>query len=293
MKHLINSFLILTPALFSAQDLLYKTDNSKLQVKVSEISEATIKYKLFNNPDGPSYVIKKPDVALIIYQNGLHEVFKSQPKEETVAYYSAFAKDTLKDHNRKQKFEKVTQNKNVLFINTVEFLNSGVGISYLREIWDSRISIHVPFAASYKSPVMDDALSALGNNSNNYRLTHTIYDIGLGCYFNTGNKRTITHFIGPLIRNAQYSGTYDQLTNTSSYYFTTNRKPFEMNETSLMINNGFLYRFTPKFNMMINVAIGKFINRKVSGGPESDDGINRDFSRNLALHAGLHFGYRF
>lgn len=283
MKNLIKSLLILTPALVSAQDVLYKTDNTKQEVKVTEINGASIKYKVFSNLDGPLYVINKNEVALIIYQNGKHEAFN------TVNALPAHVDPSAK---KIKQYEKVTENKNVIFLNTIEFLNSGIGISYLREFGDGKFDLHIPFATSFGSPGMDNGLSNFGGLGG-YKIGKTNYDIGLGLYFNTGGKRPVTHFIGPLIRNAQYSGTYYSY-GDGYVYSAPVQKTFSMNETSLMLNNGFLYRITPRFNMMINIAMGTFIKRSFIKEPENNPySYQSNPMRSVALHAGFHFGYRF
>lgn len=58
-----------------AQDTLFKTDGSKLIVKVIEITKEQIKYKSFSNLDGPTYIIDKKEISKIVYQNGSTEIF--------------------------------------------------------------------------------------------------------------------------------------------------------------------------------------------------------------------------
>jgi hypothetical protein len=289
MKTLIIAIALLTPALLTAQDILYKTNNTRLEVKVYEITDFSIKYKLYNNPEGPYYTISKKEAALIIYQNGTHEVFKTDSAPPAISYYQA---DTLKEFQRKQKFKEVTQHENVVFVNATEFLNSGIGISYLREVYDNRFSVHVPFTASVGEPALDNALSAFGSGIGRIKKTH--YDVGLGLYFNTSGKRSVTHFVGPLIRNAQYSGIFQYSYSDGYSYYGSAQGNFTMNETSLMLNNGFLYRITSNFNMMINFAFGKFISRTYSRGELVKGAqIYEQPNRTLALHAGFHLGYRF
>ncbi len=284
MKNLINPLLILLPSLVSAQDLLYKTDNTKQEVKVTEINGTSVKYKEFSNPNGPLYVISKSDVALIVYQNGKHETFN---KAEVFPAYSDLSAKKLK------RFEKVTENKNVIFLNTIEFLNSGIGVSYLHEFGEGKFDLHIPFATSFGMPGMDNALSAFGGLGG-LKINKTNYDIGLGLYYNTSGKRSVTHFIGPLIRNAQYSGSYYFYDNNYVYSSSPTQKTFSMNETSLMLNNGFLYRITPRFNMMLNIAAGTFIHRSFAEQPASNpNAYQSNPRRTIALHAGFHFGYRF
>jgi hypothetical protein len=281
MKKLIIPFLSLMPVLVSAQDVLYKTDNTKEEVKVTEVNSGTIKYKAFANPDGPLYTIAKTNVVLIVYQNGQYETFKTTP----VNTESIVSK-------KEKRFLEVTEKKNVILLNTIEFLNSGVGISYLHEFCDGKFDLHVPFAASFSSPGMDNALSIFGGLGG-CKLNKTNYDIGLGLYFNTSGKKAVTHFIGPLVRNAQYSASYTSYGSEAGVFCPT-QQTTSINETSLMLNNGFLYRITPHFNMMINIAVGTFIDRSFTNKPGSEGNYYAmNPYRSVALHAGFHFGYRF
>lgn len=58
-----------------AQDIIVKRDGSTILSRVLEISTSTIKYKKFQNLDGPTYVINTNEVFSINYQNGEKELF--------------------------------------------------------------------------------------------------------------------------------------------------------------------------------------------------------------------------
>jgi hypothetical protein len=63
-----------------AQDTL-RTANKKIPCKVIEIGIDEIKYKDFDNLDGPVIVIEKKDVFEITYQNGKKEMLNKDPYE--------------------------------------------------------------------------------------------------------------------------------------------------------------------------------------------------------------------
>ncbi len=80
------------------QDTLVKTDHRKLAVKVIEVNPETIKYKRFDYPDGPLMILDKKDVLMVVYQNGLRDVFEPQravvptaPKPDTVIVSPLYA----------------------------------------------------------------------------------------------------------------------------------------------------------------------------------------------------------
>lgn len=62
----------------SAQDIIYKTDGNEIKAKVIEITIDAIKYKNFEQSEGPTRDILISDVFMIIYENGEKEVFKTK-----------------------------------------------------------------------------------------------------------------------------------------------------------------------------------------------------------------------
>lgn len=62
----------------SAQDLITKKDGTDIKAIVLEVNRSELKYKLWNNLEGPTYSIDIFDVLLIRYQNGTNEVFNLQ-----------------------------------------------------------------------------------------------------------------------------------------------------------------------------------------------------------------------
>jgi len=77
MKVLVlQSAIISCCFLINAQDIMYKVDGSQIEMNVIEISIETIKYKSWNQLDGPLRTIAIKDVFMIIYNDGTKEVFK-------------------------------------------------------------------------------------------------------------------------------------------------------------------------------------------------------------------------
>ena len=80
MKKIINLFILSMIIGFSsaiAQDKIYKKGGEVLEVKITEIGVDEIKYKLFNDKDGPAYTVEKDRIIKIVYQNGRVETFTS------------------------------------------------------------------------------------------------------------------------------------------------------------------------------------------------------------------------
>lgn len=76
MKKLLLTIVILSVSICTyAQDRIIKKDKSEIKAKILEIGDLEIKYKKEENPDGPTYSIKKADVNVVIYKNGQVETF--------------------------------------------------------------------------------------------------------------------------------------------------------------------------------------------------------------------------
>jgi hypothetical protein len=53
----------------NAQDKIVRTDGKEIQAKILGIDSKYIRYKRFNNPDGPDYFIFRSEVSKIAYEN--------------------------------------------------------------------------------------------------------------------------------------------------------------------------------------------------------------------------------
>ena len=74
-------FLILFSVVFinalNAQDFIIKKNGDEVTAKIEEVGVSEIKYKKFDNQDGPLYTILKSEIFMIKYANGTKEVFSA------------------------------------------------------------------------------------------------------------------------------------------------------------------------------------------------------------------------
>ncbi len=92
------------------QDVITKTDGSTLKVKVTDIEEAVIKYKKFDNLEGPSYSLSKNDVAKITYTNGSVDKFSEEAEAKPTSSGSNSGKLDLEDENTIRQIEALAKN---------------------------------------------------------------------------------------------------------------------------------------------------------------------------------------
>jgi hypothetical protein len=320
MKKIVVFLLCSLSVMGFAQDQLFKKDNSKVDVKILEINTTEIKYKLFTYQDGPTITVAKKDVALIIYQNGVHEVITSAeatPTETAPAYvvYNNYTPSPRinRDSIEKAEVEKLLVTKNLISFNMIEPINGSIGINYIREFANNYFHAYVPVTIGFSAPYFTQAVNTIfsGNSyyySNNYNNTFSVsdfkyknktYEVGLGLHFQTSGKRAVTHFIGPYIGTSQFTGTYSKTENLydpNNGYNTSvvTLRNFTLDRLYVMLDNGVLFRVTKNFNIMMLAGIGYKIDKY-----KTDDNLTEAINYNKnqfpinALKFGLSFGYRF
>lgn len=116
MKRLTAFFILLsciTNYLFS-QDLIVLKNGDEIKSKVLEITPAEIKYKKFDNLDGPTVTILKTDVFMIKYQNGTKEVINNTNTSSLG-----------NENNTAKKFIDLKPNRVGFYINPLGFIQFG------------------------------------------------------------------------------------------------------------------------------------------------------------------------
>jgi TM2 domain-containing membrane protein YozV len=58
-----------------AQDIIILKNGNDIQAIVIEVGTEDVKYKRFDNQNGPNYTLKKSDIFMIMYENGSKDVF--------------------------------------------------------------------------------------------------------------------------------------------------------------------------------------------------------------------------
>ena len=76
-KLIILTTLLLSGVYVFSQDIIVSKDSKRIDAKVLEVNINDIKYRDWDNQDGPIYTILKSNIASIIYQNGKVETFSN------------------------------------------------------------------------------------------------------------------------------------------------------------------------------------------------------------------------
>ncbi len=85
MKNYLYSLAIaccLMVSIGHAQDIIYKKTGDEIKAKIEDINSEEVKYKKFENQQGPSYFIPKSEVFMVVYENGTKKVFNDTPSKD-------------------------------------------------------------------------------------------------------------------------------------------------------------------------------------------------------------------
>lgn len=318
MKKYIIYFLLCITGMSNAQDQIFKRDNSKVDAKIIEINQNEIKYKLFTYQDGPTIIVAKQEVVLIIYQNGVHEVINASStsnntQELPMIIYSNNYNGNVpnRDSIEKEAVKELLSTKNLVSFNMMEPINGSFGLSYIREFANNYLHVYVPITVGFAAPYFTQGINTLFsgnnysyNNSNStsisdFRYSNKTYEIGLGIHLQTSGKRAVTHFIGPYVGTSQFTGTYsksERIFDTNGNYlgYENSNNNFTMSRTYIMLDNGVLFRVNKNFNIMLLAGLGYHIDTYQSvDDPTKAVNYNRNQMPLNAFKFGLSFGYRF
>jgi hypothetical protein len=91
--YLLTILTFLSVQAFS-QDKIYKKNGEVVEAKIIEVLEGEIKYKIFNDQDGPLYTVDKDRLTKIIYQTGREETFTGSLRD--AALYADQSRKAIK-----------------------------------------------------------------------------------------------------------------------------------------------------------------------------------------------------
>jgi hypothetical protein len=267
-----------------SQDIIYTTGGNKYKAKVLENNSSDIKYKDFDNPEGPTYVISKREVVLIDYQNGTTEVINSNPPN-----YSSNKTETdyaTKKPEQKNPNELYYMGKNMVSINALGLLNADISIFYDRDLLNNKLDLML--MGSYNLNKSKPALTTFINQD--YPNAKKNFDVGLGLNFLPSDRGRAQYFVGVMAKYMQME--YDKSVITeqtiNGFVFQSNsieRAP--MSQLMIGATNGVQVRVSYHFNFKIFATLGLATNSPAS---TSSNAAGSTYPK---AYLGYCFGYRF
>ena len=151
-----NAFLLVVAMIcfigVNAQDILTKKTGEDIKAKVLEVTTNEIKYKLFDNLNGPTFVVLKSDLIMLRYENGTKDIYNQTNKVNQSS--------TLSNINEDEMSEKGKNDAKVSYTGK----NSGAGWTSATTLIMAPLSgAVVAFLCSNESP-SDENLKPLGTS---------------------------------------------------------------------------------------------------------------------------------
>ena len=98
--------------LATAQDIIVMRDASQIEARVDEVSDEQIKYRKFNNLEGPAYSVKRTEVFIIRYENGTREVITPLEKRNESSSVTASKDDKGANKATEDKYAYINEAQN-------------------------------------------------------------------------------------------------------------------------------------------------------------------------------------
>jgi len=181
-KQLILFAICLTSFCVSAQDIIVTKDAQKIDAKILEVSETEIRYKEFDNLDGPTFVLSTDKLSSIIYSKDKVILYNkpieqevvastgSQSKEERTSFVGAVGTTgvgiRLDDDisvNAKYGMDFAWYTSDKFAIGFYFAFGMGIGSNVSREIsWDLRAGLLMLFGNKEESPFLFGITPGIG-----------------------------------------------------------------------------------------------------------------------------------
>jgi hypothetical protein len=85
MKKLVLLIALISARTAFSQDIITKTNGDEIKAKVIEVEAERVKYRKWENTDGPLYNLPKTEIFMIKYSNGEKEIFSAAQAKQPEA----------------------------------------------------------------------------------------------------------------------------------------------------------------------------------------------------------------
>jgi hypothetical protein len=260
-----------------AQDTLYKVDGSKKIVKIMEVSQTVVRYKLSTNPDGPIYAITVEDVIKIVYENGSTTMFYKGASKPIPVPEVPIKKAPVQVIPLPQKPpKKIVIGPNIISINMLPLFTSSLAFGYERILKSGNNSVKIPISIGFNTNAVPDT------NSNYYN--YKLFSVGFDFYKYPHRKAQAKakYFYGPSIEYGQFN--FLNYTDINVPPDNPNDLKDKSSYFAIAFQNGFLYHPANHFALSITLGLSYF-------KPLNEDYY--DVSGYLVIKGGLNVGYNF
>jgi len=298
-----------------SQDLLVTKDSSHVQTVIVEVQADNVKYKLAKNPEGPTYILAKSNIAYINYKNGTSDRFTIEKPGNDLNKYNLDGSVPACNNNyyripyHKKDFSHLYKRKNYIGFNHLALLNSNISFTYMRDLVKEKAILTIPVAIGIDKPDMTN--TTYNGSYLNYGSTNTYnamnYQVGAGLLFSPSFGQKVNFLIGPSFSFSQFEMStrtnylVTLATQTTQAVYGEFKNNFTLYRQFYGGTVGFMFRMSEKLNMTVTANLGCKKDSYSEKDPYGNDIVNatanwyRPTTANVLPYANLSWtiGYRF
>ena len=192
MRTLLFIFFAFLLTTVSAQDVIVRTDSTRINAQVTNVNDRKITYKRSDNPEGPVYEIARKFVARIIYANGTTEQFGG-PTGDAI----------------------LDKHKNSIGLTTSDLLSGVITLNYERRI-GGEFGIRVIGSMGVLGTTGKAPMAYYNNNF--YYSRYKVFSTGIDVHYFAFQSRRLNYYLGALTEFGQ--------TRRSPYYYYFDIYPY-------------------------------------------------------------------
>lgn len=279
-KLLLLSLVLVTCCASQAQDTLFDKKNYSIIAKVIEVTQNDIRYKKFDNLNGPTYIVPKEEISFIKYANGSTEEFST--------YRRRFDPKARSNKLNGRPIHVLPSNNGTHLISSglLIFGSPNAEYDYLNNM--NRAAVFASYI-HYEKQFVEGRIAAtvmpfIGWN-------RKAYGAALGLKSYPKNHGTTQFHIGPQINLSVQD--YAQTRYNNSYQYRETLE-YQTLITSLVVNFGFNVNVSPNWVITNDFSFGGVLgNSKYKDNESYNNYFYNGIVENVVL--GIHMGlaYRF
>ena len=235
-------FALFVASVFSvnAQDIIALRNGDEIRAKVEEVGVAEIRYKQFDNIEGPTRIVPKRDVFTITYENGTREVITPLTANTTA---SASANTREKPTNILLQKGNFSAGGHLATIGDSNLPSIGVGAMFRYNATDP---IRLEGAFTYFFPKKDEVRGYVGTVETSY----SIWDFSMNAHylFPVSDKVVLYPLLGFAVLGESISTTASAGGRSDTKSGSTTVLNYNFGGgMDIILNNGAILKLEPKF----------------------------------------------
>jgi hypothetical protein len=294
--HILTAIVVLffLPAL-RAQDRMYRMDQTMETVKIIEVGTESVKYKPWDNPDGPVYVIARGKVHRIEYANGTEEIV-SLPKTPLPRIIGEKTADQWELDRRRDSLRYFGYENNIS-VNFFSFFNNEFSLLYQRELFSSGFNVVVPLGIGVQAPNLTNAIYFRADKGVPVKCDRKLLEIGLGVNYYPRLTGSIHYYIGPVFRYIKYEAVQ---TGWFPYgkpgYGVILSKDVSVSRYTFSITNGVILRTRSRLTFNLFGSVGfksDLVDNPIADPTTGEVSQPLDKPMGMIFWSGLNLGFNF